>query len=141
MKERRYGGIRAAVFIQDVVGGLFIVVGALYLLASVADRNPLGIPGGIGLIIGGILIIGVAQALTALADIAQDTSHLPEILTQLRRATPDPAPEALLLPERPTPSLEPTGAHRGCPKCGHLVQASKPICSECGTRVYFSRPT
>ena len=60
---------------------------------------------------------------------------LPVIATRIRYW----ADRRVLLPVE-TPDLTPSATHRPCPKCGNIVFATKPVCADCGTRVYFSRP-
>ncbi len=144
--ETRYWWLRLLATMHGVLGVILLVLAGAGFVVGVAAARRSDFYGALapsillsagGLVIAGVAIIGLGQAHKALADIADNSHCLPEILTQLRTAAPAAEPDLMQIE---TPDLEPTGAHRVCPKCGNLVFATKPICSECGTRVYFSRP-
>ncbi len=144
--ETRYWWLRVLATMHGIVGAILLVLAVAGFVFGIAAATRSDFYGALapsillsagGLVIAGVAIIGLGQAHKALADIADNSHCLPLILSQLRAPAPASEPDLMQIE---TPDLgKPTGAHRACPKCGNLVFATKPVCSECGTRVYFSR--
>ncbi len=145
-KETGHWWLRLLATLHTILGVILLILAVLAMVVAIGVANRADFYGALassslllagGLAVGGVATIGMGQAHKALADIADNSHCLPAILAQLRGTEPSPDAD-LDLPT--TPTLTPTGSHRPCPKCGSLVFATKPICSECGTRVHFSRP-
>ena len=144
--ETGYWWLRVVATLHSIVGVIRLVLAVLGVVVGAYAATRSDLYGALapsillsagGIAFAGVIIIGLGQAHKALADIADNTHYLPLILRQLRGAAPAVEPD--LVPIE-TPDFGLTGTHRSCPKCGSIVFAAKPVCSECGTRVCFSRP-
>jgi hypothetical protein len=157
-RETRYKWLRFVATLLDVIGVLLIVGSVFELLFPLSnDRTFTNIALGAALLtfVAGGIVLGGAQAIKAVADIADNSHCLPELLerlspqqsaTAISSAPSVPEEEApdVVFPSDPAPmpvvrsTAGPTT--RPCPKCGTQVLATRPICLQCGTRVLFSRP-